>query len=208
MNDIFKILENNNIMVPAEAKDNIRKEVAENYKTLGEFEQKMNGLQEAINNAEERAGKAEKALKSLGDIEPEKVTETIEQLKKDLEEEKKKYKADIENREYNDLIKTAMEGLEFSSESAKKAFLHELNGEEKLKVKNGQLIGFDDYVKAFSAADPNALVDSKNRPPEFTQPQHKDQGGPVTKESIEATKNRAERQKLIAENIGLYLGKE
>lgn len=208
MNDIFAILKNNNIEVPEEAKANIRKEVAENYKTVNEFNQKMETIQDDIKKAEERANTAEKALESLGDIDPAQVNETIKKLQEELKEEKEKYRADIENREYNELIKNAMSAMEFTSESAKKAFIADLNA-DKLKVKNGELIGFDDFVKAFAKADPQAMVDLKNKPPMFAaKPQPKNQGEPVTKETIDATKNRSERQKLIAENIELYLGKE
>ena len=48
-------------------------------------------------------------------------------------------------------------GLKFSSESARKAFLAEAKAQD-FAMKNGELLGFEDYVKAFKEADPSAIL--------------------------------------------------
>lgn len=48
-------------------------------------------------------------------------------------------------------------GLKFSSESARKAFLSDAKAQDFV-VKDGEVLGFDDYVKAFKAADPSAIL--------------------------------------------------
>ena len=48
-------------------------------------------------------------------------------------------------------------GLKFSSESARKAFLTDART-QNFALKDGEILGFDDYVKAFKAADPSAIL--------------------------------------------------
>lgn len=48
-------------------------------------------------------------------------------------------------------------GLKFSSESARKAFLTDAKA-QNFVLKDGEILGFDDYVKTFKAADPSAIL--------------------------------------------------
>ena len=48
-------------------------------------------------------------------------------------------------------------GLKFSSESARKAFLTDAKA-QNFAMKDGEIMGFDDYVKAFKESDPSAIL--------------------------------------------------
>ena len=48
-------------------------------------------------------------------------------------------------------------GLKFSSESARKTFLTDAKV-QNFAMKDGEILGFDDYVKTFKAADPSAIL--------------------------------------------------
>ena len=48
-------------------------------------------------------------------------------------------------------------GLKFSSESARKAFLTDAKS-QNFAMKDGEILGFDDYVKAFKESDPSAIL--------------------------------------------------
>lgn len=52
---------------------------------------------------------------------------------------------------------TAVTSLKFTSESAKKAFVGDLLKKE-LPLQDGKLLGFDDFCKAYQAADPGAFA--------------------------------------------------
>jgi hypothetical protein len=56
--------------------------------------------------------------------------------------------------------------LKFSSESAKKAFLADAKA-QNFAIKDGEILGFDDYVKTFKAADPSAIL-ANGTLPRFT----------------------------------------
>lgn len=48
-------------------------------------------------------------------------------------------------------------GLKLSSESARKAFLTDAKS-QNFAMKDGEILGFDDYVKAFKESDPSAIL--------------------------------------------------
>ena len=48
-------------------------------------------------------------------------------------------------------------GLKFSSESGRKAFLTDAKA-QNFAMKDGEILGFDDYVKAFKESDPSAIL--------------------------------------------------
>lgn len=59
-------------------------------------------------------------------------------------------------------------GIQFSSNSAKKAFLEELKA-KALPLENGKIMGFDDFHKAYKENDPDAFKSSETTP-KFTAP--------------------------------------
>lgn len=59
---------------------------------------------------------------------------------------------------------TAAAGLKFSSTSAKKAFLADLKAKCLALQDDGKLLGFDDFVKEYKGADPDAFAPDKPAP--------------------------------------------
>ena len=59
---------------------------------------------------------------------------------------------------------TAAAGLKFSSASAKKAFLADLKAKGLALQDDGKLLGFDDFVKEYKGADPDAFAPDKLAP--------------------------------------------
>lgn len=76
-------------------------------------------------------------------------------------------RAQLADRDYADAIGKAItgKGLKFSSKSAERAFTAALK-EEKLELKDGELSGLDDFIKAQKEADPEAFAPDK-APPRF-----------------------------------------
>ena len=61
------------------------------------------------------------------------------------------------------LYRDKVSGIKFSSESAKKAFLTDLES-KSLPVQDDQVLGFDEFVKSYKDADPNAFAPEKAVP--------------------------------------------
>ena len=71
----------------------------------------------------------------------------------------------LADRNYADAISKAItgKGLKFSSKSAEQAFTAALK-EQKLELKDGELSGLDDFIKAQKEADPEAFAPDKAPP--------------------------------------------
>lgn len=98
-----------------------------------------------------------------------------EQAQKDAE-------AKVAALERRQLLGQQAAGLKFSSESARKAFLADLEA-KGLPVQDGRLLGFDDFVKEYQAADPGAFAPAV-APPVVVRPTDGAAPGAVTKEAF------------------------
>lgn len=180
MKDIFAILKEFDMEVPDGKTEDFKKAVLENYKTVRELEtvktkletaeQAHNELQEKYNtDISQRDNDLKDLKKQLKDAGTDKeALETLQSkfdtLSSEYETAKTSYKQEIENQRYEFLVKEATSGLEFSSNSAKKAFLADLM-DNKLTVSDGALMGFNDFVEKYKAADAGAFKE-----PEKDQP--------------------------------------
>lgn len=61
------------------------------------------------------------------------------------------------------LLKEAAGGIKFSSESAKKAFLSDLEAAE-LPVQEDKVLGFEDFLSKYKESDPSAFLPDKPAP--------------------------------------------
>ncbi len=198
MKDINTILSDLGIEVPEDKKDGLRKAVSENYKTVAEYNKKV----DALEKAENEVNNAKEAIAKFDGIDPGKVKEEIEAYKKAAKDAEEKYRKDNEAREFNEAAEKLLEGYKFSSNSAKSHVLSRLK-ESGLKVIDGAIMGGSDFMTKLQGEDEGAFTASNA--PQFTTPQS--QGGTpsaTTKEKIMAIKDSTERQREIAKNIHLF----
>lgn len=177
MKNIYEIMKSVGLEVPEDKKDAFDKAVNENYKTIKEFE----GTQRKLADAE----KDRDAYKTKYDDDIKKRDEDLATLKKQLEEagadkttietltknlsdlqntydnDKTAWKKQLDDTRYEYAVKEKVEGLKFSSNSAKKAFMSELK-EKPLQMRDGVLTGFDDFVNAYRESDADAFVKDDN----------------------------------------------
>lgn len=72
---------------------------------------------------------------------------------------------------------SAVSGVKFSSESAKKAFLADLKA-KKLTLQDGKLLGFDDFLADYKKADPSAFASGYPNVKDGGDPNNKPGGSP------------------------------
>lgn len=72
---------------------------------------------------------------------------------------------------------TAVSGVKFSSESAKKAFLADLKA-KKMPVQDGRLLGFDDFLADYKKTDPGAFASGYPNVKDGGDPNNKPGGSP------------------------------
>ena len=186
MKNIHEILKSVGIEVPTDKKEAFDKEVLENYKTVSEVNLIRGKLENAESDRDTYKNKydedikkrdadledLQKKLKNAGvDAEKLKTLETdLATLKKTYEESKGEYEKKLADQAYEFALKRKVDGLKFSSNSAKKAFIADAMKEE-MKIKDGELQGFDSFVKSYKENDAGAFISeepNKQDPPHFS----------------------------------------
>lgn len=117
------------------------------------------------------------------------------------EQDKAKQEAELETA-INEHVST----LKFKDEWRKRAYIDDLK-KEGYQVKDGKLIGASDFQKKYDA---DAFVDEKQQELETKRAKFTDKSKQqpsdtaLTKEKIMEVQDRAERRKLISENMDLF----
>ena len=204
MVNIHEILKKFEISVPADKKEEFDKLMVENYKTVKE----VINLQGKLENMEkERDTYKEKydtdikqrdadikdlqtKLKDAG-TDSTKLTDLENQLTT-LQETYKKAKDDYESQlskqAYEFAVKEKVAELKFSSNSAKKAFIADAIN-EGMKLKNGELQGFDDFLESYKKNDADAFLkedkpaENQPKPDDKPKPQFSGKSGNVETQS-------------------------
>ena len=127
-----------------------------NYIPKHKFDDLNNDKKELKKQLEEVNAK----VQELSNVDAEKLNKEIEDLKKKYETDTNALNEKISKREYEYAVKELTRDIKFSSESAKKTFMNDLVSKD-LKLEEGKLLGFDDYLNSYKEADPNAFVVEK-----------------------------------------------
>lgn len=186
MKNIYDILKSFQIEIPADKKEEFEKLLNENYKTISEMSNIQNKLEKAEGERDTYKDKydtdikqrdadikdLQTKLKNAGtDAEKLKNLETdLATLQTNYDTAKTDYEKKLADQAYEFAIKEKVAGLKFTSNSAKKAFLADIKA-DPLKMKDGDLIGFDDYVSKYKEQDAGAFVTEQTDPetkPHFT----------------------------------------
>ena len=208
MQNIIEILKSNGIEVPEDKVTTINKAVSENYKTISEFEKKVSKMEVENESLKERAEAAEETLKGFEGKDFDTITKERDEWKLKAENAEKEYSAKEAEREKHELLKEAFEGVEFTSESAKKAIMAQIG--ESVSVKNGKLIGFNDLLEDARKNDASAFVNKEQENLEQSKAKFTDKmnnggkTGTMTKDEILQIKDKGERQAAIAKNLALF----
>lgn len=149
----------------------------ENSRDIGREKQKTETAQTEANTLRGQISDKDKEIEALKAVD----TDGIQKQLTDAQSEIEQYKTQLVDRDYSDAVTRAIAGLgiKFSSKAAEKAYIADLKT-NRLEVKDGALVGFDDYHKAQVEADPAAFQPDKPKPV-FVKPVGA--GGPPAAES-------------------------
>ena len=205
MKNIYEILKSFGLAVPEDKKDEFDKMLNENYKTQAE----VNNLNGKLAKAESERGALQVEYNDdikqrdtdLADLKQKLVdagtdAETLKNLQAEFDTLKTNYanaQADyqkqLNKQAYEFAIKEKTNGLQFTSNSAKKAFLSDALA-KNLTMDNGNILGFDDFVNAYKEQDAGAFVvetaTEEPKPPMFgSKSNKKDEPNPKADEPKE-----------------------
>lgn len=173
MKNIYEIMKSFGLELPEDKKEAFDKAVNENYKTIKEFEGNQRKLADAekdrdtykakydddIKKRDEDLASLKKQLEDAGADKTtiETLTKNLSDLQNTYDNDKTNWQKQLDDTRYEYAVKEKVEGLKFSSNSAKKAFMTELK-EKPLQMRDGVLTGFDDFVNAYKSNDADAFV--------------------------------------------------
>lgn len=208
MKNMIDICKDFGIEIPADKHAEFNKAVAENYKTIAEFEKKVNRLTDDLATEKSRADAAEDALKGFDGIDPANVKAQIEEANKKVKEAQEAAEKQLAERDFNDALSKALDGIKFTSTAARKAIEADIRANCS-KVKDGTIIGFSDVIAAAKKADASAFVDEttqqmEQNKPKFTAPNNNPAGGKLTRDDIMNISDRSERRAAMAKNQHLF----
>ena len=209
MQNIEAILSELGIEVPAEKKAELTKKVSENYVTKAEHEKKLGRAETDRDAWKEKAETAENTLKGFEGVDLETMQRELSDWKKKAEDAEKNAQEQIYQRDFNDALKTELEGVKFSSDAAKRAIMAEIK-ESGRKLKDGRILGLNDLISQMKEKDASAFIDEEQQKAQqnaarFTQPFTKSgqSGGGMTKADFKAM-SLDERIKLKQNHPDLY----
>lgn len=162
MINIEEILKTNNVTVTDEQKVAIVKAVKENYKTVNEFDKKVEKLEAERDGYKEQFETATETLKGFDGIKPDELQAEVAKYKKAAEEKEKEFKQELEKRDFADALDKSIGEYNFSSEYAKKSVMEEIKS-AGLKLVDGKIIGLNDMIEAIKGKDASAFVDEKQQ---------------------------------------------
>ncbi len=209
MKNINEILKELGITVPEDKTAELQKLVAENYKTVAEFDKRVGRLETERDGLQSQLDTATENLKKFDGLDADAIKNEVAEAKKRAEEAEKNLKEKLEERDYNDALKACFAGVKFSSASAGAAIMEQIR-KQGLKRDGDKLLGFDDAIKAAREADPDAFAkeDDPDAPPpaKVTQKLGGSASGKKynSKDEIMAIKDTAERRAAIAANMSLF----
>lgn len=132
--------------------DQVQKVFAMNGAEMNDLKQQVATLTTERNTARTHLGEANKKLEGY---DPE--------WRSKAEKAENDAKAQVAELQHDFAAERAVSGVQFSSDSAKRAFLSDLKA-KKLPLQEGKLLGFDDYLKSYKESDPGAFAPEKAAP--------------------------------------------
>lgn len=204
MKNIIDILKGLGIEIPEDKTADLNKEVAENYKTVAEFDKKVAKMQTEIDKATDRATTAEETLNGFEGKDFDAITKERDEWKVKYET---KIREDAEAQEKAELDEAIANAIKDAKGKNANAIIANLDM-EKIKSSKNRDKDIADAIKNLADAEDTAFLfetDPENNRAQFTNKMgNSGSGKTMTKADIMAVSDRAERRKLIRENMELF----
>lgn len=158
MKNIEAILTEAGIELTDEQRAAIAKAVAENYKTVNEFNSKVTKLEGERDSWKDQYTGVKTSLDKFDGVNVDDLKAQIAEQKKKAEEAEKNANEKLAARDYADAVKANTAGIKFSSAAAQRDFESQLQS-KNLPVNDGKLLGFTDFLAQYKADNEGAVLD-------------------------------------------------
>lgn len=150
MKNIFEIVKEFGLEVPEDKKKDFEKAVLENYKTVADYEKQT----DKVTNLTEQLKTATDALKEFDGVDPKDLQGQIATLTQNLADKEKEYQNQIADRDFQDLLKTAIADAKGKNAKAITALLDV----DTLKASKNQSNDVAAALKALSEAEDSKML--------------------------------------------------
>lgn len=158
MKNIEAILTEAGIELTDEQRAAITKAVAENYKTVNEFNSKVTKLEGERDSWKDQYTGVKTSLDKFDGVDVDDLKAQIAEQKKKAEDAEKSANEKLAARDYADAVKANTAGIKFSSAAAQRDFESQLQS-KNLPVNDGKLLGFTDFLAQYKADNEGAVLD-------------------------------------------------
>ena len=205
MQNIIEILKAIGLELSDEQQTAVNKAVAENYKTVAEFDKKLGKVEAERDGLKEQLADVNNTLKTFDGVDVEGMKKQLAEAQQKAEDAEKAFNAKLSEREFDDALREAFDSYKFSSEYAKSAIMAEVKS-KGLPMVDGKIVGLGEVMDGIKKRDENAFTSDKPKA-QFTTGFTSDDNGKKyeTKEDILKIKDAKERQQAIRDNIGLFV---
>lgn len=157
MKNIEQILKEAGIEVTDEQKAAVNAAVTENYKTIAEFDKQTKKLTAAEADRDTYKGQldtANETLEKFKDIDPEKQAEEIQKYKQAAKEAQEAADKRILQRDQRDWVNKQFDEIGVTATHTREYYAGKVMDEKDgLKWKNGEFVGFKDYISKENERD-------------------------------------------------------
>lgn len=200
MKNIIEILSEQGITIPEDKHAALNKAVSENYKTIAEHEKKVSRLTADLEAERTARQTAEDTLKGFEGKDFDAIARERDEWKRKHEEQKAAHQKEQEDREFNEVLATAITDARGKNSKAIMALL-DLETLRKSRNQDKDVRAALDALRTESGY----LFDDNGGKPAFTQPGgNAGTGGSKTVKEIMAIKDPVERQAQIVQNMHLF----
>lgn len=200
MKNIHTILSEMGVTIPEDKKAEFDKAVAENYKTSAEHEKKVNRLTDDLAAEKKRADDAVETLKGFEGKDFDAITKDRDEWKRKHDDAIAAHKKEKENREFNEVLTSAITASKGKNEKAIMALLdvetlrNSRNQEKDIKAALDSLRSENGYLFDDNGGTPHIVAKGSANPA----------GGKMTREEIMSISDRAERRAAMAKHQYLF----
>lgn len=131
--------------------------MAEHGKTKGALDNTITTLTTERDGLKTQLETATTEIKSYKDMDVEGIKAKATEFETKYNTETQTLREQLDTANYGFAVKEATAGIQFTSESARKAFVADLTA-KKLPLQEGKLLGLDDFKKGYQESDPGAFV--------------------------------------------------
>lgn len=156
MKNIETILKEAGLEVTAEQLAAIDKEVKENYKTVTDYDKQKDKL----TAAEDKVKTLTESLDKFKDVDAEKLNSEIADLKEQLAKKDSDYKAQIADRDFDEIVRDAIAAAHGKNAKAIKALLDL----DTLKASKNQKADVEKAIKALTEAEDSKMLFGEDQP--------------------------------------------